>query len=52
MMLQPTREQVELRNKLLSSTNEKEKEKETIRERLKEIAIQRDEALKDCPFAH
>ncbi|MFQ9269735.1 MAG: hypothetical protein ACLS4X_01370 [Ruminococcus callidus] len=50
MMLQPTREQVELRNKLLSSTNEKEKE--TIRERLKEIAIQRDEALKDCPFAH
>lgn len=50
MMLQPTREQVELRNKLLSSTNEKEKE--TIRERLKEIAIQRDETLKDCPFAH
>ena len=50
MMLQPTKEQVELRNKLLSSTNEKEKE--TIRKRLKEIAIQRDEALKDCPFAH
>lgn len=50
MMLQPTREQVELRNKLLSSTNEKEKE--AIRERLKEIAIQRDEALRDCPFAH
>lgn len=50
MMLQPTREQVELRNKLLSSTNEKEKE--TIREKLKGIAIQRDEALKDCPFAH
>ena len=50
MMLQPTKEQVELRNKLLSSTNEKEKE--TIRKRLKEIAIQRDEAVKDCPFAH
>ena len=50
MMLQPTREQVELINKLLSSTNEKEKE--TIRKRLKEIAIQQKEALKDCPFAH
>ena len=44
MMLQPTSEQVELRNKLLSSTNEKEKE--TIRKRLKEIAIQQKEALK------
>ena len=50
MMLQPTSEQVELRNKLLSSTNEKEKE--TIRKRLKEIAIQQKEALKDCQFAH
>lgn len=50
MMLQPTSEQVELRNKLLSSTNEKEKE--TIRKRLKEIAIQQKEVLKDCPFAH
>lgn len=50
MMLQPTSEQVELRNKLLSSTNEKEKE--TIRKRLKEIAIQQKEALKDCPLAH
>lgn len=48
MMLQPTMEQVELRNRLLNSTDEKE----AIRKRLKEIAIQRDKALKDCPFAH
>ncbi len=50
MMLQPTMEQVELRNRLLNSTDEKEKE--AIRKRLKEIAIQRDKELKDCPFAH
>lgn len=50
MMLQPTMEQVELRNGLLNSTDEKEKE--AIRKRLKEIAIQQREALKDCPFAH
>ena len=50
MMLQPTSEQVELRNRLLNSKNEKEKEE--IRKRLKEIAIARQEELKDCPFCH
>lgn len=50
MMLQPTNEQVELYKKLDQTTDKKEQEK--ILERLKEIAIQRDEALKECPFAH
>lgn len=50
MMLQPTNEQVELYKKLDQTADKKEQEK--ILERLKEIAIQRDEALKDCPFAH
>lgn len=50
MMLQPTNEQVELRNRLRNSDDEKEKAE--IRKRLKEIAIQRQEELKDCPFAH
>ena len=50
MMLQPTKEQVELRKKLRSSNDDEEKK--GIRKRLKEIAIQRDKELKDCPFAH
>lgn len=50
MMLQPTNEQVELYDRLSKSTDEKEKEE--IRKRLKEIAIQRDEELKNCPFCH
>lgn len=50
MMLQPTNEQVELRNRLRNSDDEKEKAE--IRKRLKEIAIQRQGELKDCPFSH
>lgn len=50
MMLQPTNEQVELRSRLRNSGNEKEKAE--IRKKLKEIAIQRQEELKNCPFAH
>ena len=50
MMLQPTNEEYELYKKLDKVTDEKEKE--TIRKRLKEIAIPQKEALKDCPFAH
>ena len=50
MMLQPTKEEVELRKKLLSSNDDEEIK--SIRRRLKEIAIQRDKELKDCPFAH
>jgi hypothetical protein len=38
-----------IENKLLSPQMKK---KRTIRKRLKEIAIQQKEALKDCPFAH
>lgn len=50
MMLLPTNEEYELYQKLRKTTDEKEKE--MIRKRLKEIAIQQKEALKDCPFAH
>ncbi len=50
MMLQPTNEEVKFYKNLDQTTDKKEQEK--ILERLKEIAIQRDEALKDCPFAH
>jgi len=50
MMIQPTKEQVELRKKLLDSNDDEEKKK--IRKRLKEIAIQQNEKLKDCPFVH
>ena len=50
MMLQPTNEEYELYKKLDKVTDEKETD--TIRKRLKEIAIQQKEALKDCPFAH
>ena len=50
MMLQPTDEQVELYRKLDQTTDKEEHEK--ILKRLKEIAIQRDKELKDCPFAH
>ncbi len=50
MMLQPTKEEVELRKKLRSSNDDEEKKK--IRKRLKEIAIQCDKELEDCPFAH
>ena len=50
MMLLPTNEEYELYKKLDQTTDEKEREK--ILERLKEIAIQQREALKDCPFAH
>lgn len=50
MMLQMTNEEIELYEKLDKEVNESEKNK--IRERLKEIAIQRQEELKDCPFRH
>ena len=50
MMLLPTNEEYELYKKLDQTTDKKEREK--ILERLKEIAIQQKEALKDCPFAH
>ena len=50
MMIQPTKEKIELRKKLLDSNNDEEKKK--IRKRLKEIAIQQNEKLKDCPFVH
>lgn len=50
MMLQMTNEEIELYEKLDKEVNESEKNK--IRERLKEIAIQRQEELKDCPFCH
>ncbi len=50
MIIRLTDEEYELYQKLRKATDEKEKE--AIRKRLKEIAIQRDKALKDCPFAH
>lgn len=50
MMIHLTDEEYELYQKLRKATDEKEKE--AIRKRLKEIAIQRDKELKDCPFAH
>lgn len=50
MMIHLTDEECELYQKLRKATDEKEKE--AIRKRLKEIAIQRDKELKDCPFAH
>lgn len=48
MIIRLTDEEYELYQKLRKATDEKE----AIRKRLKEIAIQRDKALKDCPFAH
>lgn len=50
MIIRLTDEEYELYQKPRKATDEKEKE--AIRKRLKEIAIQRDKALKDCPFAH
>lgn len=50
MIIRLTDEEYELYQKSRKATDEKEKE--AIRKRLKEIAIQRDKALKDCPFAH
>lgn len=50
MMLQMTNEEIELYEKLDKEVNESEKNK--IRERLMEIAIQQQKELKDCPFAH
>ena len=50
MKLQPTDQQVELYRKLDQTTDKEEQEK--IVKALKEIAIQRDKELKDCPFAH
>ncbi len=50
MMLQPTDEQIKLYEKLDKTESSEEKEK--IFKRLKEIAIQRQEELKNCPFCH
>ena len=50
MMLQPTEEQKLLYKKLEQTTDEEEKAK--IRQRLKEIAIERNKELDDTPFCH
>lgn len=50
MMIQFTKEQAELYNKLKITKDKKEVQK--IRNRLKEISAQRQEQLKNCPFAH
>jgi hypothetical protein len=50
MMIQMNNEQLELYDKLERETNLEEIKK--IRERLREISKERDEKLKDCPFAH
>ena len=50
MMLQPTAEEIELFRRLKETNDENEKNK--IRVRLKEIAMEQKEELKDYPFCH
>lgn len=50
MMIQPTKEELELLKKLDSAKNEEEREE--IEQQLKSYLIEKNERLKDCPFAH
>ncbi len=50
MMIQGTKRENELYDKLLESTDPEEIDK--IRQELHEISKQRQEELKDCPFVH
>ena len=50
MMIQFTKEQTELYNRLKITKDKEEIQK--IRSRLKEISAKRKEQLKNCPFAH
>ncbi len=50
MMIQFTKEQAELYNKLKITKDKKEIQK--IRDRLKEISDKQQEELKDCPFVY
>ena len=50
MMIQFTKEQTELYNKLKVTKDKEEIQK--IRKRLKEISAKRQEELKNCPFVH
>ncbi len=50
MLIHPTKEQVELREKLAKCTDDAERK--IITEKLRELAVERDNQLKDCPFEH
>lgn len=50
MMIQATKEQSELYDRLLVTKDEEEIKK--IRKRLEELAKEQDEKYKNCPFVH
>lgn len=50
MMIQPTKEELELLKKLDSAKNDEEREE--IEQQLKLYLIEKNEKLKECPFAH
>lgn len=50
MMLQMSKEEIELYDKLEKATDRGEIDK--INQEIRKIALKRQEELKDCPFAH
>ena len=50
MMIQPTKEELELLKKLDSAKNDEEREE--IEQQLKLYLIEKNEKLKECPFSH